>query len=74
VQPAWGGKLLSAEPTGLNADPRFYDPNGTRDTNRDNDFRILGATSPAMTAATPSTSRIDIRGHRVQTSGGRWRL
>jgi hypothetical protein len=66
---AWGGKLLSDEPTGLNADPKFHDPHGTRDTDRDNDFRILDATSPAVDHGNPSiTNRIDILGHPIYNS------
>lgn len=75
LQPRVGRQILSDEPTGLNADPRFYDPHGTRDTNRDNDFRILDATSPVVDHGSPaSANRIDILGHRVTTSAGRRRL
>ena len=63
---AWGGKLLSDEATGLNANPKLYDPNGTRDSDRDNDFWIRTASSPAIDHGNPSiTSRIDILGHPI---------
>jgi pimeloyl-ACP methyl ester carboxylesterase len=44
---AWGGKLLSDEATGLNADPDFYDPDGKRGRDRLDDFS-LSAGSPAV--------------------------
>ena len=62
---AWGGKLLSDEATGLNADPDFYDPDGKLDTDRLDDFS-LSAGSPAVDRGDPSvTSRIDILGHSI---------
>jgi hypothetical protein len=62
---AWGGKLLSDEPSGLNADPRFNDPDGTLDTARDNDFQ-LKRRSPAIDHGNPSaTNRIDILGRGI---------
>jgi hypothetical protein len=66
---AWGGKLLSDETTGANADPRFYDPNGTLDTDRTNDFSLGTAASPAVDHGDPSiTSRIDLLGRPIYNS------
>jgi hypothetical protein len=66
---AWGGKLLTDEATGLNADPQFFDPDGNLDTDRLDDFN-LSAGSPAVDRGDPSvTSRIDILGHSI--AGGR---
>jgi copper-binding protein NosD len=63
---AWGGRLLSDETSGLNADPRFYDPDGRLDANRDNDFRILDPSSPAVDRGNPAiTSRLDILGRPI---------
>lgn len=63
---AWGGKLLSDEATGLNTNPKLYDPSGTRDSDRDNDFLIRRANSPAIDHGNPAiTSRIDILGHPI---------
>lgn len=63
---AWGGKLLSDEETGLNADPEFYDPDGELDTDRDNDFWLSNATSPAVDHGNPSSAnRIDILGRPI---------
>jgi hypothetical protein len=62
---AWGGTLLSDEPSGRNADPRFNDPNGTLDTARDNDFK-LNASSAAIDRGNPSVAnRIDILGRAI---------
>jgi hypothetical protein len=62
---AWGGKLLSDEATGLNADPQFYDPDGALNTDRLDDFS-LRAGSQAVDRGNPSiTSRIDIPGHSI---------
>jgi Right handed beta helix region len=62
---AWGGKLLSDEATGLNADPQFYDREGTLDTDRLDDFS-LSAGSPAVDRGDPSVaSRIDIPGRSI---------
>jgi adhesin HecA-like repeat protein len=66
---AWGGKLLANEPTGVNADPQFYDPNGTRDTDRLDDFSLGNASSPAVDHGNPSiTSRIDLLGRPIYNS------
>jgi hypothetical protein len=67
---AWAGKPLVGEPTGLNADPKFYDPSGRRDNDRGNDFRILDSTSAAIDHGDPSTAqRIDIRGAPIHGRG-----
>jgi hypothetical protein len=63
---AWGGDLLSDEPTGLNADPRFYDPGGTLTAARDDDFRILDPDSPAIDHGNPAiTNRVDVLGQGI---------
>lgn len=62
---AWGGKLLSDEATGVNADPRFYDPDGALDTDRLDDYS-LSAGSQAVDRGDPSViSRIDITGRSI---------
>jgi hypothetical protein len=63
---AWGGRLLSDEPSGLNGDPLFHDPDGTLDSDRDGDFRILDPSSPAVDRGNPAiTSRTDILGRSI---------
>lgn len=62
---AWGGALISGELGGLNADPQFYDAGGT-DANRDDDFWLSAATSPAVDHGNPwTTNRIDVLGRPV---------
>jgi len=63
---AWGGALLADEPTGQNADPLFEDPAGT-DGDRDNDYEIGDASSPAIDAGDPGiSSRVDLLGNSIQ--------
>jgi hypothetical protein len=63
---AWGGTLLSDEPSGLNADPIFHEPDGTLDADPDDDFRIMDPSSPAVDRGNPAiTSRIDVLGRPI---------
>jgi hypothetical protein len=65
---AWGGQLLVDEPTGVNADPLFADPDGTNG-DRDDDFQIGDPESPAIDHGDPAvTSRLDILGTPIQGS------
>jgi len=65
---AWGGALLADEPTGVNADPLFADPDGT-DGDRDNDFQLGDPGSPAIDHGDPAVdSRLDILGTPIQGS------
>jgi hypothetical protein len=63
---AWGGRLLSDEASGLNADPRFRHPDGTLDAGRDDDFQISDPGSPAIDRGNPAiTGRSDILGRPI---------
>lgn len=65
---AWGGQLLAGEPTGVDADPLFADPDGTNG-DRDDDFQIGDPASPAIDHGDPAvTSRLDILGTPIQGS------
>lgn len=60
---AWGGRLLSDEDTGINADPAFADPDGVLDDDRANDFQILDPSSPAIDHGDPAIAyRVDLLG------------
>jgi Right handed beta helix region len=63
---AWGGALLSDEPTGQNADPLFLDPDGD-DDDRDDDYQLGDPASPAIDAGNPAiTAREDLQGNPIQ--------
>ena len=62
---AWGGKLLSDEWTGVNADPQFRDPDGTLNSMRVDDYS-LNAGSPAVDRGNPFVRRrIDLLGNPI---------
>jgi hypothetical protein len=61
---AWGGKLISDEATGINADPRFRDPDGTNSVRLD-DYSLDDG-SPAIDRGDPAvTERVDLLGNPI---------